>query len=296
MSGHTNSAAGPVVRGILLNGRRHRYLSWGDPGRPVVSLLHGRTAVVETWNRVAERLSDRFHVVALEQRGHGDSAWAEDGRYHLIDFLEDYETFADQVIPEPYLLVGHSMGSCTSLVYASRRPDRLRGLVLEDGGPPGKTVREAVRADHDRSPESFTSWEAAREHVAREYPHLHGDDLDTRVDTLVRPADSGRYTWRSDVHRLLGDSHLERDELFDTGQWQAVERLTVPTLFLWAARPPCLVEPEVIDRMAAMNPRITKVEIDSGHGIHEEAFEPFMEAVLPFLTERAGPGARGDGR
>src|SRR5690606_18843305 len=132
---------------------------------PPLVLLHGRTGLVETWRGVAQALADRWHVIAFEQRGHGESQWAAPGRYQLGDFVSDYEAFVDQVVGGPHHLLGHSNGSCTALIYAGRHPDLVRALILEDGGPFGKApiVRDAVAEALAGMPRSFESWTAARE-------------------------------------------------------------------------------------------------------------------------------------
>jgi pimeloyl-ACP methyl ester carboxylesterase len=262
------------------------YLEWGDPDAPAVLLLHGRTAPVQTWTDVAERLSDRYHVVALEQRGHGASSWSPEKAYNLGDFLGDLEAFADAVLPERFLLVGHSMGACTSLVYTARHPERVRALVLEDGGPPGPTVIDAVRDHHEQVPLVFADLATAREHVRAAQPWMDDVQLEREVAATLRVEEDGRVAWRSDLDGLLGDSHTARDELFLTGQWDAARELATDTLFLWASNPP-LMDPDVAERLEASNPRIRRVTIDCGHSIHEERFEAFMSVVEPFLSEAA---------
>lgn len=277
---------------VDLTSGRYRFLRWGEEGCPVVVLLHGRTSLAETWVEVAERLADRYQVIAFEQRGHGGSPWDAEGRYNLEDFLGDYEEFIDAVVGGPHVLIGHSMGSCTALVYAARHPDLVTGLVLEDGGPPGPTVRDAVREAHESTPESFATWRDARAYIGATHAHMSGAALDRRTDLSVRPGPGGTYQWRSDVRALLGEGHQREDLLFDEGQWTAVERLTVPTVFLWAEVPPCLVEREVIDRMVQLNSTIREVTVASGHSIHEEALEQFLHHVRPFVDQHSTPRRR----
>lgn len=279
------SRPGASEHSIELRGRRYRYLTWGRADGEIVVLLHGRTSLAETWEEVAPSLADNRFVIALEQRGHGGSAWAPDGAYDLADFFDDYSEFVDKVVRGPHILVGHSMGSCTALVYASRHPDMVSALVLEDGGPPGPTVVQAVKDNLDRVPEDFASWDQAVEYISGEHPQLNPERNARRAELSVALSKDGRYRWHADMRGLLGDSHTDRDDTFLRGQWEAVDALRTPTVFFWASVPPCLVEPEVIDRMVEMNPMIRKVTFDTGHSIHEETPERFLREVQSFLAE-----------
>lgn len=260
---------------------RYRYLEWGSADdAPTAVLLHGRTGCVETWDHVGDLLSDRFHVLALEQRGHGGSAWSAEGAYNLIDFLTDYQHFVDTVVGRRHFLVGHSMGACTSLVYAARHPDLVEALVLEDGGPPGETVKKAVRDEAAVIPESFASWQAGRDYVHGQSKHLTDSRLDRRADTVLRPGPQGRYFWRADILGLLGLGHQRDDELFDQGQWDAVADLVVPTMLLRSELPPAYVDEDVLVRIQQLNPSVQVQRMMATHEIHEEGPEEFVQLVV----------------
>ena len=62
-----------VSRNVVVNHLRLHLLEWGDPGSPPVILLHGGNQSAHSWDLVSLHLADRYHVLALDQRGHGDS-------------------------------------------------------------------------------------------------------------------------------------------------------------------------------------------------------------------------------
>ncbi|MFZ1995415.1 MAG: alpha/beta hydrolase [Solirubrobacteraceae bacterium] len=260
-----------------------RYLTWGDPALPPVVLLHGRTAIVETWTEVAQALAERYYVLALEQRGHGRSSWSPTRSYNLEDFLGDLEEFADRVVGRPFILVGHSMGACTALVYTARHPQSVRALVLEDGGPPGATVLEAVRKAKADVPLRFPSWAAARAQVENRNAWLGAAALERELRASLREDPAGGVSWRSDIDGLLADSHTDRDETFLVGQWEAARQLRTPTLFLWASAP-ALMDAEVAERFERSSACIRRVTIDCGHSIHEERQDRFLAEIEPFLA------------
>src|SRR6266545_2575758 len=68
-------------RSVEVNGLRLNFLEWGTSGRPVLCFLHGGSAHAHWFDLVAPAFVDRFHVIALDQRGHGESDWAEPPAY-----------------------------------------------------------------------------------------------------------------------------------------------------------------------------------------------------------------------
>jgi len=64
-------------------------LEWGAPGRPALCFLHGGSAHAHWFDLVAPAFAERFHVVSLDQRGHGESQWAEPPAYATEDFAGD---------------------------------------------------------------------------------------------------------------------------------------------------------------------------------------------------------------
>jgi pimeloyl-ACP methyl ester carboxylesterase len=85
----------PAVRDetVTLDGLRFHYRDWGDPRAPAVVLLHAYLQHARTWDTVAKGLADRFRVLALDQRGLGESQWATD--YHELRLVADVAQFGD---------------------------------------------------------------------------------------------------------------------------------------------------------------------------------------------------------
>src|SRR5512143_497316 len=93
---------------IALNGLQFHYLDWGKTDAPVIIALHGFTSLARTWDTVARALSDRYRFLALAQRGHGETEWA-DG-YTLNSALGDLDAFVSALDVKSFVLLGHSMG------------------------------------------------------------------------------------------------------------------------------------------------------------------------------------------
>ena len=115
-----------------LNGMKFHYLDWGTAGRDPILLLHGGAQTAHSWDEVAPDLSKDHHVLALDQRGHGDSAWAQPPDYSYARYAADVAEVVEQLDLKDFVLVGHSMGGLVSLVYAATYPGRVKRIVIVD--------------------------------------------------------------------------------------------------------------------------------------------------------------------
>jgi len=130
-----SNASPPDGMRIGINGLILRYYDWGNPHLPSVLLLHGFLSHSLVWCRLAETLRSEHHVIALDQRGHGGSGWAENGNYSIDDHFCDLAAFIDHLDLHNLVIIGHSMGGRNGLFYAACRPERVSGLVLVDARP-----------------------------------------------------------------------------------------------------------------------------------------------------------------
>ncbi|WP_374968514.1 alpha/beta fold hydrolase [Terrabacter sp. BE26] len=107
---------------------------WGSPGaRPPALLVHATGESAGDWAQVAEGLAGDRLVVAVDLRGHGSSP--RPGRYALTELAEDLEAVAEGLASQygrPVDVVAHSLGGLVACLLASRRPQLVHRLVLED--------------------------------------------------------------------------------------------------------------------------------------------------------------------
>jgi pimeloyl-ACP methyl ester carboxylesterase len=109
--------------------------TWYDEqgsGEPLV-LLHGGLADARFFEHNVGPLADRFHVLAIDQRGHGHTPDVE-GPLTFDLMAEDTIAFIETVLGRPAHLVGHSNGAFVALLVALRRANLVRRLVLVSGG------------------------------------------------------------------------------------------------------------------------------------------------------------------
>ncbi|GAC02780.1 putative hydrolase [Gordonia namibiensis NBRC 108229] len=117
------------------DGARLRVHHYGSPDAPVLVLVHGWSCCIEYWNPQINALAERYHVIAYDQRGHGESMWGK-RRFDADVLADDLHTVVDQAVPRDSkaVFVGHSMGGITVQAWAHRHPDqveeRAAALVL----------------------------------------------------------------------------------------------------------------------------------------------------------------------
>ena len=142
---------------MVIGGLRFHYRDWGGSGTPIV-LLHGLASTCRIWDLVAPILSDDFAVVALDQRGHGESDKPDRG-YDFATVSGDLHGFIEALKLERPVIAGHSWGGDVALEYAVARPGVPRGLCFVDGGTievsarPGMTLE---RAKEEMAPPDFS--------------------------------------------------------------------------------------------------------------------------------------------
>ncbi len=142
---------------VEVNGLRLHYRDWGGSGSPIV-LLHGLASTSHIWDLVAPLLSQDHAVVALDQRGHGESDKPDEG-YDFATVGRDLQGFLQALGLERPVLVGHSWGGDVALEHAVAYPRTGSGLALVDGGTieisssAGSTLEEAKKV---MAPPDFT--------------------------------------------------------------------------------------------------------------------------------------------
>jgi pimeloyl-ACP methyl ester carboxylesterase len=106
------------------------YLDNGSTSVEPLVMLHGGAWRWQEYLSLIPSLSQRWHVYAMDLRGNGRSGWVAE-QYRLDDFTEDTVAFIRQ-LDAPAVLVGHSLGGVIALMAATRCPDKVKALILED--------------------------------------------------------------------------------------------------------------------------------------------------------------------
>jgi pimeloyl-ACP methyl ester carboxylesterase len=144
----------------LESGVRLHYAEQGDPSGPAVILLHGYSDSWFSFSRVLPALPRTWRVIALDQRGHGESDKPSAG-YTMRELAADVVDFMDAMRIERATIVGHSMGSLVAQQVAAAAPARVERLVLVGSATTGRAIidvdafERTVRALSDPVPIEF---------------------------------------------------------------------------------------------------------------------------------------------
>ncbi|MGB8981616.1 MAG: alpha/beta hydrolase [Anaerolineales bacterium] len=115
---------------VNVNGIRLHYLDWGGEG-PALLFLTGLGNSAHIYDQFAPRFTDKFRVLALTRRGHGDSDYPETG-YDVDTLTEDVRQAMDALDMDKAILVGHSMANVELCHFAALHPERVLKLVFLD--------------------------------------------------------------------------------------------------------------------------------------------------------------------
>jgi pimeloyl-ACP methyl ester carboxylesterase len=277
-----NDRTQATAKYLEINGLRLRYLEWGRPEALPIVCVHGYTSSAEAFNAVARRLEDRAHLVAMDVRGHGESAWSPDGAYQYADQAGDLAALADQLGIERFVLIGTSMGGVIAMVYASQHADRLRGLVLNDIGPEVEAGSSRITGLVRSRPADFASLDEAMQYRRETSPITAARSIEDQEETargVLRERPDGRWTWKMDPAYI--EQRIARGAPVRPPLWPALETLPCPTQVVWGTDSDVLSEAQA-KRMAAALPKGELVSVP-GVGHAPTLIEPPVLAALDRL-------------
>ena len=280
----------PSDHEVVVGGVRLHYLDWGNAGLPPLVLLHGGGLTAHTWDMAALLLRDRFHILALDQRGHGDSDWAADGgSYPWEDHVQDIAGFVDAASLTNFALVGMSLGGMNAIRYTARHAGRVQALVIVDIGPeiepegraPVVRFRQETQEEAD-SPEWFLE-RARRFNPARPEAHLRYS-----LYHALKQLPNGKWTWKADRLRLPeneGDAEQRAaaQRALAESLWQDWRTLSCPTLVMRGERSAVITTEQGRKAAEALSSG-EFVEIPaSGHNVQGDNPAAFAGALQEFL-------------
>jgi esterase len=253
------------------DGLRFSYLDSGGAGRLLV-LLHAHWMGASDFDDVAPALADGWRVVALDQRGHGETAHG--GRHAIPAYIGDVDALLETIgAVGPVVLLGHSFGGMVANHYAAARPARVGALILEDS--------DVARDDHD---DFILPWAGV---------HDTRDGLEQAIGARLAPY------LRKSMRQVPGGwtltfeprEVLESERALNGDYWREWLSHDCPALIVRGAKSR-VVPGTVLEEMARRRPNTQLVTIDAGHSVHIDAPEAFVAAVRAFLAALPATEAR----
>jgi pimeloyl-ACP methyl ester carboxylesterase len=268
-------------RSHLLEGSpRLHYLEWNPHAPRTVILLHGNTANAWWWEPLARVITAEYRLLALDQRGHGDSQWARPAAYSPIDYANDIARFVAHATAneEKPLVAGHSMGGMNVLAFARAHPDSARGAIAID-------IPVTSTRGRDRYLERLKSLPVvtypdlatakARFRLIPKEGAVAADVLHEIAEKSLARTDEGRWTLKFDRECFFGgDGMVVLD---------VIKEITIPMMLVRAGHSRIMTA-EGAEHARAANPKVRVVTIADAH--HHVILER-PEAVARLIEEFA---------
>jgi pimeloyl-ACP methyl ester carboxylesterase len=265
-------------------------LEWSRAGVPLL-LLHGFGNEAHIWDDFAPDVAPHYRTLALDHRGHGDSAWDPQGRYDLDTLVRDVECATRELGVERLVLVAHSLGGRVATLFGGRHPERMAGLVLVDIGPE-LDLRGVLRIRQDaesmREP-SFASPDEYARVLSLAYPAGRPAAIERMARHGLVRGEDGRYRLKMDP-RLRGgwgetpEEAAALERRVSAEMWDALRRIPCPTLVVRGAASDVL-SADVADAMVdeALADGRLAVVARAGHSVMTDNPEGFSRAVCEFM-------------
>lgn len=266
---------------IVLRQQRFHFLEWGHPDAPPIVLLHGGHQSCHSWDLVSLSLAQNYRVLALDQRGHGDSEWSRDVDYSNHTMALDAGAFIDALGLDRPILMGHSMGGRNSLLLTKQDPARLRALVVVDIGPEISAEGRHAIAGFVRINQEFDDLDHFVANVRKYDPYRPREHIERTVKYNMLKRIDGKFVSKCDsTPRRL---ELQTAGLNDNVTLGDVAAFGLPVLIVRGADSNILTQ-DAAERFRAALPNGTLTVVPkAGHNVHGQNTQGFLGAVNAFL-------------
>ena len=266
----------PADRNVTVNGMNFHYLEWGSPGNPLVVMLHGGSQQAHSWDFVSLPLSEHYHIIAMDQRGHGDSDWAPDGDYTIEAHQGDIDGFISALGLDGFHLIGHSMGGRNSYVWASNNSRKLKSLVIVDTGPEAQSRGRNRIQNFRELPDELDTFEEFATRV-QEYTGRTREQTLGALKYSIRQRADGKWTWKYD--KALRTPGRNERQWTSEQLWDAVVKITCPTLVIRGGNSDIFAD-ATMAKMKEVIPNCSTVTVpDAGHLVAGDNPADFLTAV-----------------
>ncbi len=250
----------------------HRSL--GQPGNPVLIILHGLLGSSDNWQTLGKRYAETHDVRLLDARNHGRSP--HDSVHSYPAMVEDVIAFMDEQGIERASILGHSMGGKTALLLGLTHPERVERLVIADMAARAYAVHHQPIFDALQSVD--LAQVADRAEVEAAVSARLGDPA--IVGFLMkglRRLKAGGYAWRANLPVLEA-------ALADIVGAVELSVNTLPMLAIYGTRSHYVSEADLAAYDAAFLQFESHAIEGAGHWLHAEQPDEFFEVTSDFLN------------
>ncbi len=262
------------------------YQTYGpEDGRKWV-FVHGLMGAGQNWRKVVAGLEKTERCLVYDQRGHGRSFKPEEG-YTPDDYSSDLKFLTDELGWDKFVLVGHSMGGRTAFHFASKFPEKVSHLIIEDIGPEENLkAHEYFENLLGVVPEVFPSREDAKAFFQTEFRQ--------KAYTKDKMEAVANFLYTNIIELMDGKATLrfQRKNIIDTVRWgrshalwENIARLKMPTLWIRGEHS-LELSAENFEKIGAVNPGIERITIPgAGHWVHIDQPQLFYQAICQFVEQ-----------
>ncbi|CAD5186386.1 unnamed protein product [Musa acuminata subsp. malaccensis] len=277
-------------------GRKIHYVEQGM-GRPVV-LIHGFGASAFHWRYNIPELAKKHKVYALDLLGFG---WSEKAiiEYDATVWKDQVSDFLKEIVKEPAILVGNSLGGFAALMTAAESAQHVRGVVLLNSAGQFENPSEQPKSNEEetvlqkfvfntlkefiqRIILGFLFWQAkqpARVEKVLKSVYINASNVDNYlVESITKPAEDPN---AGEVYYRLMTRFMSNQSKYTLNS--VLSKLLCPLLLIWGDLDPW-VEPAKAARIKEFYPNTTVVNLQAGHCPHDEVPELVNEALLNWLS------------
>ena len=277
----------PEDKSVMANGMKFHYLEWGDPAKPTVFMLHGVSQQAHSWDFVSLALSPDYHVISLDQRGHGDTDWAADGNYSIDAMQADIDGVIDSLSLNDFNLMGHSMGGRNSFIWASRHPDTLRSLTIVDTGPETQSRGQDRIRQFRELPNNLDSFQEFAERV-KSYTGRNEEQVLGALKYSIREMPHGKWAWKWDP-ATRNRGRAGSDPVWTSERlWECVKAVDCPSLVLRGSRSDIFAEDTLAKMGQVMTDCTTETIKNAGHLVQGDNPADFIVAAQGLLSRTNG--------
>lgn len=276
------------------DGLNLHYLLWKNTNsKSCCLLIHGFTNDAHIWDNLAKKLQLTHNVIAVDLRGHGDSAWDHDAKYTHPQMVDDvYELVKSQKYAK-WHIIGHSLGARIAMLLVAHKQVKPDTFTIIDTGPEVRAVGvNKVRHDAHNTPAEFESVDSFYNYLANIYLFGQTESIMAMAKYGLKKNIAGKWIpktdpaftralWKTDSQQ--GDSNDLKYPLTDE-LWNALANITAPSLIL-KGQASAILAKNIAEKMAChvMPNAELKIIARAGHAIMIDNPDAFEEAVCDFI-------------
>ena len=281
----------PEDKWVQVNDLNIHYLDWGgDTTKKPLILMHGIGGHAHMFDELATHFTDEWHVVAMDERGCGDSDWSRAG-YSSQAFASDVGQFAQNLGLYPFDYYGHSQGSRIGMPVGAYYGNLVDHLVLGDYGPlpdpspQGKaTASGRMQGGNKPRPKGFFNPQMAFDWHREQNETLSDEQIWNTVGNTYRTNWDGILVPKTDpeMNWLLGRTALKEGPFM----WDCVGKISCKTLVL-RGETSSVLDMDQAEKMAATIPNgngSLKEISGAGHGLHNENMAETVSTLQEFFA------------